>query len=73
MPPFCVTRIEPSAASAAPFAPPLVTANCSAVPCSGHTRYSAPPATLVATTVPSGHHTGPSANGIPVPTISERI
>ena len=65
MPPFWVTRIEPSAASAAPFAPPLVTAMRSTVADSGRTRNSAPAATLVATTVPSGHHTGPSANGMP--------
>ena len=37
IPPFCVTRIEPSAASAAPFAPPVVTAICSTVPVSGCT------------------------------------
>ncbi len=34
-PPFCVTRIEPSAASAAPLAPPPVSAKCSAAFCSG--------------------------------------
>ena len=42
MPPFCVTRIEPSAASAAPFAPPVVSAKRSVRCCSGQTRYSAP-------------------------------
>src|SRR5436190_9997264 len=68
MPPFCATRIEPSAASAAPFAPPCVCANISARPSFGHTRYSAPAATLVTTSVPSSHHTGPSENGIPLAT-----
>ena len=71
IPPFWVTRIEPSAASAAPFAPPRVSANRSTIRCSGCTRNNAPAATLVATTVPSGHHTGPSANGMPPPTISD--
>src|SRR3954465_6150498 len=73
IPPFWVTRIEPSVARAAPLAPPPVTAMRSVLSCSGQTRYSAPPATLVATTVPSGHHTGPSANGMPVPTTTDCI
>src|SRR5438093_12221579 len=73
MPPFWVTRIEPSYASAAPFAPPRVRATRSVFSCSGQTRYSAPSATLVTITVPSGHHTGPSANGMPVPTTCDCI
>ena len=69
MPPFWVTRIDPSAASAAPFAPPLVVAHSSARLSLAATRGRArPPATLVTTSVPSAHHTGPSENGMPVAT-----
>src|SRR3954452_13178860 len=61
----------PSAASAAPLAPPPTSATISRRPVSGHTRHSAPSETLVHTSVPSadpepgGHHTGPSPNSGP--------
>ena len=45
--------------------PPFVCAQISVRPSCGHTRYSAPPATLVTTSVPSSHQTGPSENGMP--------
>ena len=53
------------------MAPPCVFAHISARSSSGQTRYSAPAATLVTTSVPSGHHTGPSAKAIPVATTSD--
>ena len=70
MPPFWVTTKPPSDASAAPLAPPPVSASCSFRPASGHTRKSAPWDTLVTTNVESGHHTGPSPNPIPSTTTS---
>ena len=74
MPPFWVTTKPPSATSAAPLAPPPVSAIVTRRPDSGQTRSSVPPRTLVHTTVPSvspvpgGHHTGPSPNSGPAQT-----
>src|SRR4051794_27452193 len=70
MPPFCVTRIEPSAASAAPLAPPPVSARRSTAPVETRIRWSAPSATLVTTSVSSPHHTGPSPKRMPSQTSS---
>src|ERR1700687_4074968 len=62
--------IDPSAASAAPFAPPPMSANRLTSPVVTATRYNAPSATLVTTSVSSPHQTGPSPNRIPSHTTS---
>ncbi len=70
MPPFWVTRTPPSAARAAPFAPPPTSARVSTRPVETVTRWSRPSMTLVTTSVSDPHHTGPSPNRIPSHTTS---
>src|SRR3954466_9821756 len=73
MPPFWVTSREPSAASAAPLAPPPVSATRDTSPRETSTRRSAPSATLVTTRILSPHQTGPSPNRTPSHTTSLRM